>query len=77
MNEEMENVVKELSPLMVISTMIAYWACGNGYNTGWIPRREWNIYKDRASKVADVLKDFGITNEIIENLPKYKDIINR
>jgi len=75
MENDMDNITKDLEPIEVLGCYIAE-ALDGGYRY-WIPRWSWNLNKNRASRIASCLRDFGITNELMESLPRFKEILER
>ena len=57
----------ELGPVDTLANRCAQWAIGGGYRT-WVPQWAAEMYAEETQKIAQVLQDAGITDELLEEL---------
>ncbi|HIG16888.1 MAG TPA: hypothetical protein EYQ31_06165 [Candidatus Handelsmanbacteria bacterium] len=50
-----------------LANRCAQWAIGGGYRT-WVPQWAAEMYAEETQKIAQVLQDAGITDELLEEL---------
>ena len=56
-----------LGPVDTLANRCAQWAIGGGYRT-WVPRWSAEAYAEETRRIAQILRESGITDELLTEL---------
>jgi len=73
MKTDMDNMIKELTPLQVVGLYVQGALVGSWRM--WPVRWDWNTNSRQANIIARCLQDFGITEDIILNTKEYRELL--
>lgn len=62
--DSMKDITKDLRPTEHLGVWIVRGL--NGDWCDWVPEWAWYMHKEQAQRVARLLRDFGITDELVE-----------
>ena len=75
MNEHSPNddVTAEFTPTERLAIHLAQAVSRGGYCLGWVPRWTEEMYRREAVRAMLVLKEFGVTDDMLRGLDAFKE----
>jgi len=70
------DITLELKPTELLGIYVAR-VLRSGAYTMSVPAWSWRMFREDAVRIAGLIKDFGITDDMLSNLDRFKEILEK